>query len=69
MLQKVLKWANYALAVLVCANYANNYASTIPQGLRCLDPRRLAEARGIVWPPADASFDFVTWLELEYRLA
>jgi len=36
MLQKVLKFANYAVAVLVkkimlfCSNYAKNYASTIP---------------------------------------
>ena len=39
MLQKVLKFANYAVAVLVqkimlfCSNYAKNYASTIGQGL------------------------------------
>ena len=39
MLQKVLKYANYAVAVLVekimlfCFNYAKNYASTIRQGL------------------------------------
>ena len=38
MLQKVLKFANYAVAVLVknimlfCSNYAKNYASTIRQG-------------------------------------
>ena len=25
---------------------------------------KLARLDGIVWPPADASFDFVTWLEL-----
>ena len=41
MLQKVLKFANYAVAVLVlkimlsCSNYAKNYASTIRQ---CLIP-------------------------------
>ena len=34
----------------------------------------LARLGGIVWPPADANFDFVTWLELgvssevEYRI-
>ncbi len=39
MLQKVLKIANYAVAVLVlqimlfCSNYAKNYASTIHQSL------------------------------------
>ena len=39
MLQKVLKFANYAVAVLVlkimlfCSNYAKNYASTVRQGL------------------------------------
>ena len=39
MLQKVLKFANYAVAVLVlkimlsCSNYAKNYASTIRQCL------------------------------------
>ena len=39
MLQKVLKFANYAEAVLVwkimlfCSNYAKHYASTIRQGL------------------------------------
>ena len=39
MLQKVLKFANYAVAVLVkkimlfCSSYAKNYASTIRQGL------------------------------------
>ena len=39
MLQKVLKFANYAVAVLVykimlfCSNYAKNYANTIRQGL------------------------------------
>ena len=39
MLQKVLKIAKYAAAVLVCkimlfcSNYAKNYASTIRQGL------------------------------------
>ena len=39
MLQKVLKFANYAVAVLVkkimlfCSNYAKNYASIIRQGL------------------------------------
>ena len=38
MLQKVLKFAIYAVAVLVkkimlfCSNYAKNYASTIRQG-------------------------------------
>ena len=34
MLQKVLKFANYAVAVLVfCSNFAQNYPSTIHQGL------------------------------------
>ena len=39
MLQKVLRFANYAVAVLVlkimlfCSNYAKNYASTVRQGL------------------------------------
>ena len=27
---------------------------------------KLARLSGIVWPPADASFDFVTWLELPW---
>ena len=41
MLRKLLKFANYAVAVLVlkkimlfCSNYAKNYASTIRQDLR-----------------------------------
>ena len=44
MLQKVLKFANDAVAVLVkkimlfCSNYAKNYASTIRQGLRAPPP-------------------------------
>ena len=39
MLQKVLKFANYSVAVLVkkimlfCSSYAKNYASTIRQGV------------------------------------
>ena len=43
MLQKMLKFANYALAVLVlkimlsCSNYAKNYASTIRQCLRAFN--------------------------------
>ena len=46
MLQKVLKFANYAVVVLVlkimlsCSNYAKNYASTIRQ---CLNARDLEE--------------------------
>ena len=42
MLQKVLTFANYAAAVLVCkimlfcSNYAKHYASTIRQGLVAL---------------------------------
>ena len=27
---------------------------------------KLARLSGIVWPPADASFDFLTWLELAW---
>ena len=47
MLQKVLKFANYAVAVLVlkiilsCSNYAKNYASTIRQCLLPPPPQRL----------------------------
>ena len=43
MLQKVLKFVNYAVAVLVlkimlsCSNYAKNYASTIRQCLAEID--------------------------------
>ena len=50
MLQKVLKFANYAVAVLVlkimhsCSNYAKNYASTIRQ---CL-PLTLERPRGVI---------------------
>ena len=49
MLQKVLKFANYAVEVLVekimlfCFNYTKNYACTIRQGLGVRTETRLRE--------------------------
>ena len=61
MLQKMLKFANYAVAVLVwkimlfCSNYAKNYASTIRQGLVECD----GEQKCILWQTTGGVHDLL----------